>query len=124
MRWFLRALKKYADFEGRARRREYWFFSLFSMIGLWLSFLVDLAFGMGYEGTWFGGPTSILYQMALFVPSVAVSIRRLHDTGRNGWWLAVVAVPVVGAVALLVFCASDGRPGANQYGPNPKESVA
>ncbi len=120
MNWFLIALKKYATFSGRAQRAEYWYFFLFYLLifiglsildGLTGSFSAES--GMGFLGG--------LLSLALFVPSLAVGVRRLHDTGRSGWFLLLALIPLVGAIVLLVFAVQDSTPGENQYGPNPKE---
>ncbi|MDF1484370.1 DUF805 domain-containing protein [Ramlibacter sp. H39-3-26] len=123
MNWFLVALKKYATFSGRAQRAEYWYFVLFYLIifvvlsiidGLTGSFSADAGLGL------LGG----LLTLALFIPSLAVTVRRLHDTGRSGWWLLIAFVPLVGAIVLLVFTVQDSAAGDNAYGPNPKGSAA
>ncbi|HOK77375.1 MAG TPA: DUF805 domain-containing protein [Verrucomicrobiota bacterium] len=117
MHWYLEALKKYAVFEGRARRREYWFFVLFNLI---------ISFVLGFIEGLFGGPGVLgaIYGLAVLIPGIAVAVRRLHDTGRSGWWLLIGLVPVVGFIVLLVFMVMDSTPGPNQYGPNPKEVSA
>lgn len=116
MEWYLQALQKYAEFNGRARRMEYWMFALFNMI---ISLVLGLIEGLA------GGPGVLagLYNLAVFIPSIAVSVRRLHDTDRSGWWLLIGLVPLVGVIALLVFMVSDSQPGRNQYGANPKETT-
>lgn len=123
MQWYLAALKKYAVFSGRARRKEYWFFVLFNLI-----FAFCLGFIDGFVGTFDQesgyGLFGSLYSLAVLIPGIAVSIRRLHDTGRSGWWLLIVLLPIVGAVVLLMFMAGDSKPGDNKYGPNPKNSSA
>lgn len=113
MNWYLDVLKKYAVFEGRARRKEYWMFVLFNVI---------IAIGLGIiEGVLgLSGVLSTLYSLAVLVPSIAVSMRRLHDIGRTGWWLLISFIPIIGAVVLLVFMVMDSQPGQNQYGANPK----
>lgn len=118
MNWYLTVWKKYAQFSGRARRSEYWYFTLFNIIASILLVIVDAAFGtlnaeagMGLLGG--------LYTLAVLIPSLAVSVRRLHDTDRSGWWLLLALIPLVGLV-LLVFMASDSSPGQNRFGPNPK----
>lgn len=121
MEWYLMALRKYADFTGRSRRREYWMFALFN-------FLISLALGVldGGIGTTAGGTIGILsglYSLFVLIPGIAVAIRRLHDTGRSGWWLLLILVPFVGAIVLLIFFVQDSEPGANEYGYNPKEPV-
>ena len=109
-------LKKYAYFSGRARRREYWMFAL-------VSFVISCV--LAALGTMFK-PFSILpilYTLAVLIPSLAVGWRRLHDTGRSGWWVLVALVPVIGAIVLLVFMCLDSQPGDYQWGPNPKSAV-
>jgi uncharacterized membrane protein YhaH (DUF805 family) len=111
--------RKYADFNGRARRSEYWFFILFTAIIGAVGGVLDAIFGIRsgvYSGT---GPIQGLLQLALLVPTLAVGARRLHDTGRSGWWLLIGLIPVVGLIILIVFFVQDSHP-ANQYGPNPK----
>jgi uncharacterized membrane protein YhaH (DUF805 family) len=117
MDWYLQALKKYAEFNGRARRTEYWMFALFNVI---ISLVLGLIEGIA------GGPGVLasLYSLAVFVPSIAVSVRRLHDIDRSGWWLLIGFVPLFGVIALLVFMVLDSQPGNNQYGANPKEMAA
>lgn len=114
MDWYLTVLKKYAVFNGRARRKEYWYFVLFNfLIALVLGF-IDGILGLVAEGSGFG-LLGGLYTLAVFIPSLAVAIRRLHDTGRSGWWLLISLIPLVGAIILLVFLVSDSQPGRNQY---------
>jgi uncharacterized membrane protein YhaH (DUF805 family) len=124
MNWFLAVLKKkYADFSGRAQRAEYWYFFLFYLIiyivlaiidGITGTYNVDASIGL------LGG----IFALALLIPSIAVGVRRLHDTGRSGWWLLIGLIPLIGAIVLLVFTVQDSSPGDNQYGPNPKEIAA
>lgn len=113
-------LKKYADFQGRARRSEYWLFFLFTLI---LGFVVGLIGGIASGGD----PNSSiplvlsgLLWVALIVPSLAVGIRRLHDTNRSGWWVLIALIPFIGGLVLLVFYVLDGTPGPNKFGPDPK----
>jgi uncharacterized membrane protein YhaH (DUF805 family) len=125
MNWYLVAFKKYAVFSGRARRKEYWFFVLFNtliMIGLVvLEFLSGLAIKEMGVGV---GLITVLYGLVIFLPSLAVAVRRLHDTGRSGWWYLLSLVPLLGAIILIVFLATDSDYRANKYGPNPKETAA
>lgn len=117
MNWYLDVLKKYAVFSGRARRQEFWMFALFNFI---ISF--GLSIVEGIVGA--AGILSTLYSLAVLVPSLAVGARRLHDTGRSGWWLLIGFVPLIGLVALIYFAVQDSQPGENQYGPNPKQVAA
>jgi len=116
MNWYLEVWKKYAVFDGRARRREYWtFFLVHFIIGCILRFVesfADIAFESSLYWSYWG---------AVFLPGMAVSVRRLHDTGRSGWWNLIALVPIFGAIVLLAFAVQDSDSGENQYGPNPKE---
>ena len=115
MSWFIEALKKYAVFSGRARRKEFWMFVLFTVI------IYALLLGIGFA---IKAPyIAIVFYVAILLPSLAVHVRRLHDTGRSGWWVLFGLVPLVGGITLLVFQCSDSQPGVNKYGPNPKEAV-
>jgi uncharacterized membrane protein YhaH (DUF805 family) len=116
MDWYLQALRKYTVFTGRARRKEYWFFVLFNILISAALGIVDSFIGT-YSGVGlFGG----LYALGVLLPWIAVSIRRLHDTGRSGWWLLIWLVPFIGWIVLLIFMVLDGQPGDNEYGPSPK----
>ena len=120
MHWYLEVLRKYAVFHGRASRQEYWYFFLFNIlfsIGLGV---VDGVTGSSRVGI---GLLGGLYSLAMFVPGVAVSIRRLHDTGRSGWWLLIGLVPLVGVIVLFIFTVQAGGAGQNQYGPDPKATA-
>lgn len=119
MSWYLEVLKKYADFGGRARRKEYWLFTLFNvLISIVLTILDGFLGTMSSESGF--GLVSGLYSLAVLLPSLGVAVRRLHDTDHSGWWLFIALVPCVGAIVLLIFMVRDSTPGANEYGPNPK----
>ncbi len=119
MKWYLQVLKKYAVFSGRARRMEYWMFVLFYIIFGAVAVMLDNALGltMGQYGY---GPIYGIYVLAMLIPSLAVAVRRLHDTGRSGWWILIVFIPIIGVIWLLVLMVLEGDPGENKYGPNPK----
>jgi uncharacterized membrane protein YhaH (DUF805 family) len=119
MNWFLKALKKYAVFEGRARRKEYWFFILFYMIIVFVLALIDGVTGNINEETGLG-PFSGIFILAMIIPSISVTIRRLHDTDRSGWWWLIPLIPLIGAIVIFVFMVLDGTSGQNQYGSDPK----
>jgi uncharacterized membrane protein YhaH (DUF805 family) len=119
MNWYLQALKKYADFSGRARRKEYWFFVLFNIIISVVLTVCDVFMGT-YSAAANIGILTAIYTLAVLIPGIAVSVRRLHDTGRSGWWLLIVLVPLIGALVLLIFMLIDSHPGQNAYGPSPK----
>ena len=123
MNWYFDVLKKYAVFSGRARRKEYWFFVLFNIIiSIILAVIdgvtgtLDPESGMGLLG--------LVYTLAILIPALAVSVRRLHDTGRSGWWLLLLLIPLIGTIVILIFMVQDSKPEENQYGPNPKLAVA
>ncbi|MEZ4660976.1 MAG: DUF805 domain-containing protein [Caldilineaceae bacterium] len=118
MNWYMEVLKKYAVFSGRARRAEYWYFVLFNVIISIVLAVVDLILGTG--GDTGVGILGALYSLAVLLPSLGVSVRRLHDTGRSGWWLLLGIIPVIGGLILLYWTIQDSESGANQYGPYPK----
>lgn len=119
MNWYIGVLKKYAVFRGRARRKEFWTFIFFNLMATFVLSFLDIMMGTFNWATG-GGPLSGLYGLGVLIPSVAVTVRRLHDTGRTGWWFLIGFIPVVGALILLYFMISDSQPGTNEYGPNPK----
>ena len=120
MNWYLKVLKQYADFSGRARRKEYWMFFLFNMIFAFLAAIIDNVVGtaspeLGY-GVFYG-----IYALAMFIPGLAVGVRRLHDVGKSGWMMFIALIPLIGAIWLIVLMVTDSNSGENQYGQNPKE---
>jgi uncharacterized membrane protein YhaH (DUF805 family) len=112
MNYFLDVLKKYAVFSGRARRKEYWMYILFVAI----IYIVLAVIGVATKQTWI----PIVFYVGILLPSLGVLVRRLHDTGRSGWWVLFSLVPLVGGITVLVFVCLDSEPGDNKYGPNPK----
>lgn len=118
MNWYLEVLRKYAVFGGRARRKEYWMFTLVSTIVYIVLMIAESR--LGFVSQLGIGMISLVYSLVVLLPSIAVIVRRLHDTGRSGWWLLVALVPIVGVIALLVFAVQDSEAGHNEYGPNPK----
>ena len=122
MKYFLKVLKQYADFNGRARRKEYWTFALFNVLFSVLAILLDNLTGMAMDGMGYG-PIYCLYVLAVLVPGLAVAVRRLHDVGKSGWMLLVALIPLVGAIWLLVLMFRDSMPAVNQFGPNPKQET-
>jgi uncharacterized membrane protein YhaH (DUF805 family) len=112
-------LKKYAQFAGRARRAEYWQFTLLMAVGI--AFLIAIR---DLGGSTLGAALLALFWLGMFLPSLAVSVRRLHDTSRSGWWVLISFLPLVGGVVLLVFDCLEGTKGPNRYGPDPKGPTA
>jgi uncharacterized membrane protein YhaH (DUF805 family) len=123
MKWYLKVLKQYADFNGRATRSEYWFFVLFNLIFSIAAVILDNTLGLAIKNVGYG-PIYGLYILAVFIPSLAVSVRRLHDVGKSGWMLLVAFIPLIGAIWLLVLYVTDSQPGSNKWGPNPNEISA
>lgn len=121
MKWYLLAFQKYADFSTRSRRSEYWYFTLFNVLAV---FVLAMVGGMISEviGSEVGLIPLFIYYFGVLIPSLAVGVRRLHDTGRSGWWLLISLVPLIGSIVLLVFYCEDSNPGPNKWGPNPKEA--
>lgn len=114
MHYYIECWKKYAVFAGRARRREFWLFCLFGFMAFVVASVVDV---LVTESSVVLG----LYCLAQLLPAISVTVRRLHDTGKSGWWYWIALVPFVGGLLLLAFCCFDSQPGENAYGPNPKE---
>ena len=108
-------LTNYATFSGRARRSEYWWFYLFFVLVCFATAVVDSVLGT----------SPVLYLIAvlgLLIPELAVTVRRLHDTGKPGWYLLIALIPIVGGILLLVWTVMDSKPETNEYGPSPKGS--
>ena len=123
MNWYLKALNQYAVFNGRARRKEYWMFVLFNFIFGLSAIVLDNLFGTAIRGLGYG-PVYILYVLAVFVPGLAVSVRRLHDVGKSGWMILISLIPLIGSIWLLLLLATDSDTGENEYGPSPKGDQA
>ena len=125
MHWYLQAFKKYAVFSGRATRKEFWIFTL--IFGI----VTAVLYGVGEATKPVSGEPShivnilvailfLLWVFAHLVPAIAVTVRRLHDIGRSGWWYFIQYVPLIGPIVIIVFLVQDSQPHDNQYGPNPK----
>ena len=120
MNWYVTVIKQYANFNGRARRKEYWMFALFNLIFLIAAMILDNILG---TTIWIlpYGYLYIAYSLFVMLPSIAVAVRRLHDIGKSGWMLLISLIPLIGGIWLLVLYVTDSQIGENQYGPNPKE---
>ena len=116
---FMGALKdgfaRFVDFKTRSTRSQYWWFALWSFIISAVTGILDATLGMGDSG-----PISMLASLVLFLPSIAVAIRRLHDIGRTGWWMLLLFVPIIGWIVLLVFYCLKSEPAPNKWGPEPR----
>ena len=122
MHWFMTAFRRYADFSGRSRRKEFWGFALICVLGGIALVIADVALGT-YNPESGLGLLSGLFTLVLLVPSVAVTVRRLHDIDRSGWWYLIGFIPLLGGIVLLVFSLRDGTPGSNRFGESPKLSA-
>jgi len=132
MNWYLKVMKEhYADFKGRARRKEYWFFALFNIIIMVIATILDKALGLDftmgsgqYAVSMGYGYIYIIAALIHLIPGLAVSVRRLHDVGKSGWMYFIVLIPLVGPIWLLVLMFTDSADGENKWGPNPKEVIS
>jgi len=120
MNWYLKVLKQYADFSGRARRKEYWMFTLFNMCFTVVVMILDNLLGIAIDGVGYGVLT-LLYTLIVLIPSLAVAVRRLHDVGNSGWMILIAFIPLIGSIWLLVLMVTDSNPEKNKYGDNPKD---
>lgn len=127
MNYYLKVLREYANFKGRARRSEYWYFVLFNMIFGIIAMLIDNLLGSTFKIDSPAGLIDlhygyvyVLYILAIFIPGLAVAVRRLHDVGKSGVFLLIAFIPLVGAIWLLVLFFTDSQFGENKWGPNPK----
>ena len=122
MSWWLTCMKKYVDFSGRARRTEYWMFVLFNIIFAIVALVLDNILGTASEELGYGLLYS-LFSLAIVLPTLAVTVRRLHDVGKSGWWIFISLIPLIGGIWLFVLTVTDSQPGENEYGPNPKTNM-
>lgn len=139
MNWYLLVLRNYTKFSGRARRTEYWMFALFNCLFLLLASILDKILGTNFD-TIFGihltmetqpislhilppGYIGLIYALVVMIPSLAITVRRLHDLGKSGWMLLISLIPILGAIYLFVLLVTDSNLGPNQYGENPKGLV-
>jgi uncharacterized membrane protein YhaH (DUF805 family) len=129
--YFLDCVKnKYIDFKGRARRSEFWYFVLGQIVVLFIAAVIDNILGTNYKvenAAFPGGELSLPYGyiyfavgLALFLPSLGATVRRLHDVGKSGWFYLIIFIPFIGAIWILVLLCTDSTPGDNKWGPNPK----
>jgi uncharacterized membrane protein YhaH (DUF805 family) len=119
MNWWITCMQKYADFSGRARRTEYWMFSLFSFIFAIVAIVLDNVLGTAVEDVGYG-LFYMVFGLAITIPSLAVLVRRLHDVGKSGWWMFISIIPLIGGIWLFILTVTEGDSGRNEYGENPK----
>ncbi|MBC7985566.1 MAG: DUF805 domain-containing protein [Sphingomonadaceae bacterium] len=131
MEWMLMPLRRYADFAGRSRRREFWMFYLFNLLcGLALGVIMGIVALVTYSAGWGEEDMMIAlipcyllilaWSLVLIIPQLAVTVRRLHDQDKSGWMYLLVLIPLVGGIIIFVFMCLEGTRGPNQYGPDPK----
>ncbi len=138
MDWMFLPLRRYAQFTGRAQRKEYWMFVLFVALGSIVCTTLDVSLGLGGHvdsysvsvpgdySAWssvHGGLLGDIFSLAMLIPSLAVGVRRLHDTDKSGWWLLLELIPLIGFIIVLVWLCTDGTRGANRFGPDPKAGL-
>ncbi len=117
--WYYKVILNYTNFNGRARRQEYWYFTLVNVLVNLVMGIIDRVIGSVMQMDNFGF-FSVIYALFIMIPSIAVTVRRLHDSGRTGWWALIAFVPVIGILVLLYFLIQDSEEGSNQYGVSPK----
>ena len=122
-KWYKKVVvENYANFNGRARRSEYWYFVLFNVFFAIAAYLIDVNLGLNFEeGS--GGPFYLIYILGVLIPGLGVTIRRLHDLDKSGWFLLIVFVPLIGGIWFLVLLFSEGTIGRNKYGPDTKSNI-
>ncbi len=113
MNYYIQAFKRFSDFSGRSRRSEYWYYVLFNILVSIVAVVIDVFIEMPIF--------TLLYLLVSIIPSIAVLVRRLHDTGKSGWYYFMGMIPIAGPIILLVYLTTDSQPGNNQWGQNPKE---
>ena len=111
--WFVKCLKNYANFSGRARRKEYWFFTLVQFIILVITQIIDAILSTDFV-------FYAIAALALFIPSLSAAVRRLHDTGRSGWWFLIALIPLIGTILLIICLVTETKPENNQWGQPAK----
>ncbi|MEL7197664.1 MAG: DUF805 domain-containing protein [Pseudomonadota bacterium] len=120
MGWMILPLQRYFDFQGRSRRKEYWMFFLLIIIGAVVAGIIDGVLGMAGSVGGLYGPATLLWLLAIIIPSLACQVRRFHDQDKSGWFVLLGFIPIVGGIIVLVFMCLEGTTGPNSYGPDPK----
>lgn len=118
MDWYLKVLRNYVGFRGRARRKEYWMFILVNLVLTSVLSILDNMLGLRVAED--KGTLTSIYGLLVFLPYWAVQFRRLHDTDRSAWWLLLLLIPIVGWIVILIFNCQDGTPAENRFGSDPK----
>lgn len=121
MEWMMMPLKRYADFQGRSRRKEYWMFLLGVLIVAFILGAIEGVVGLNGMVGGIYGPLTLLFLLAVIVPGIAVQVRRFHDQDKSGWFVLLGLIPFVGGLVVLVFMLLEGTKGPNRFGPDPKD---
>ena len=121
MNAFVNVVKESFNFSGRSRRREYWMFILFTFLISIILTIIEMIFG--WEITEDIGILTTLFSLIMLIPSLSVTVRRLHDTGKSGWWILISLIPLIGGIIILIFTLMDSERGSNKYGPYPKKAA-
>lgn len=124
LEWMLLPLKRYADFSGRSRRKEYWMFVLGVFIAAILLSIVEGILGMSGMVGGVYGPLTTIFLLAVIIPSIAVQVRRFHDQDKSGWMVLLAFIPILGGLAVLIFMCLEGTRGTNRFGPDPKDPAS
>lgn len=118
--WYKKVVfENYANFNGRARRAEYWWFALMNIIILIIAAILDNVLGLNFQPAPYG-ILYMIYAFAVLIPGIAVAVRRLHDVNKSGWFYFIILIPIIGAIWLLILFCTEGTKGENNYGPDPK----
>ena len=124
LEWMLLPLKRYADFSGRSRRKEYWMFVLGVFIAAIVLSIVEGILGMSGMVGGVYGPLTTIFLLAVIIPSIAVQVRRFHDQDKSGWMVLLAFIPILGGLAVLIFMCLEGTRGTNRFGPDPKDPAS
>lgn len=124
MEWMLLPLKRYADFQGRSRRKEYWMFVLGMFIAAIVLSIIEGTLGINGMIAGAYGPLTAIFFLAIIVPSIAVQVRRFHDQDKSGWFVLIGLIPLLGGLIVLVFMCLEGTRGPNRFGPDPKDPAS
>ena len=116
-------LKRYTDFSGRSRRKEYWFFVLGVFIVAVVLGIIEGILGLSGMVAGAYGPLTAIFLLGIIVPSIAVQVRRFHDQDKSGWFVLLALIPFLGGLIVLVFMCLEGTKGPNRFGPDPKDST-
>lgn len=119
MNWYVRVMMHYSDFKGRARRKEYWMYTLFNFLFSIAALAIDFVISAGSDMPFFGF-VILVFTLGHIIPGLAVTIRRLHDVNQSGWMLLIGLIPLIGGIWLLILLLSDSKAEENQWGASPK----